>query len=431
MLKDRSWIDAKSTAKVTAALNAAGVDFRFVGGAVRDGLLGRPVSDIDLATSSEPDAVMRAIVAGGLKAVATGLKHGTVTAIADRKPFEITTLRRDVETDGRHAVVAFTDDWRDFTLNSLYADRDGHVTDFFGGQADALAGRVRFIGDAQARIAEDALRILRFFRFHAHYGRGGLDAEGLAAAAKLAGMIDCLSGERIRDEIFKTLRAADPAPVWHAMIDAGVMAHVVAEASRVEALAKMIKLELALRVAPDPLRRLAALTGAPSADLAADLKTRLRLSNGAADYLGALARRDDRLKLVERGAFGRALYGAEPDWVRDAAMLSAVETATPGPKALAQLNLFIPGWVQPRFPLTGADLQKVGVTPGPDMGRILEELERWWVTRDFAADRQTCLARLNAVFRISDRHSGESRNPSHRPLEGSQMDPDFRRDDDT
>ena len=404
MLKDRSWIDAKSTVKVIAALDAGGIDFRFVGGAVRDGLLGRPVSDIDLATPAKPEAVMQAIKAAGLKVIATGLKHGTVTAITDRKPFEITTLRRDIETDGRHAVVAFTDNWRedaarrDFTMNALYADRDGQIADFFGGAADAMAGHVRFIGDAEARITEDALRILRFFRFHAHYGRGALDAAGLAAATRLAGMIGRLSGERVRVEMFKTLAAADPAPVWQAMIAAGVMAHVVAEASRVGDLSKMIELERALGLAADPLRRLAALTGPPSADLAADLKTRLRLSNGAADYLGALAGQDDRLKLVERGAFGRALYGAEPDWVRDAAMLSAVETAKPGPKALAKLSLFIPGWVEPRFPLTGADLQKAGVEPGPDMGRLLGAVEEWWVGKDFAPDRESCLTQLKTTI---------------------------------
>lgn len=403
MLKDRSWIDAKSTAKVIAALNAAGIAFRFVGGAVRDGLLGRPVSDIDLATPSKPEAVMQAVKAGGLKAVATGLKHGTVTAIADRRPFEITTLRRDVETDGRHAVVAFTDDWRedaarrDFTMNALYADHDGTVTDFFGGEADALAGHVRFIGDAEARITEDALRILRFFRFHAHYGQGPLDAAGLAAATKLAGMIDRLSGERVRVEIFKTLAAADPAPVWQAMIDAGIMAHVVPAACRVGDLSKMAELERALGLPADPLRRLGALTGVPSAGLAEDLKARLRLSNRDADYLGAFARQTDRLKLVARGAFGRALYGAQPEWVRDAAMLSAVENAEPNPKVLAQLNPFISTWVEPRFPLTGADLQAAGIKPGPEMGRLLTELEDWWIGRDFVPDRVACLAKLRGL----------------------------------
>src|SRR5579859_1790498 len=213
MLNDRSWLDAKATRTLVAALDAGGIDFRFVGGAVRDGLLGRKVSDIDVATPAMPGDVIRAVEAAGLKAIPTGIAHGTVTAVVGRQPFEVTTLRRDVETDGRHAVVAFTDDWRadaarrDFTMNALYADRDGRITDFFGGEADARAGRVRFIGDPGERIAEDALRILRFFRFHAWYGQGALDADGLAASTRLAGMIDRLSGERIRVELFKTLAA--------------------------------------------------------------------------------------------------------------------------------------------------------------------------------------------------------------------------------
>jgi len=403
MLKNRSWIDAATTAKVIAALDAGGIDFRFVGGAVRDGLLGRPVSDIDLATPSRPEAVIQAIESGGLKAVATGLKHGTVTAVADRHPFEITTLRRDVETDGRHAVVAFTDDWRedaarrDFTMNALYADRDGQVTDCFGGEADALAGRVRFIGDAQARIAEDALRILRFFRFHAHYGQGGLDAEGLAAATKLAGMIDRLSGERIRAEVFKTLRAADPAPVWQAMIDAGVMAHVIPEANRVSDLSNMIALEGGLGLPPDPLRRLAALTGPPSAGLASTLKDRLRLSNQDGDHFAAFAGQQDRLRRLGRRKFGQALYGAQPEWLRDAAILSSVEIGQPDPATLADLAGFIATWAEPRFPLTGADLQEAGIKPGPEMGRLLADLEDWWIGRDFVPDRAACLAKLRGL----------------------------------
>src|SRR3984885_9142769 len=181
MLNDRSWLDAKATRTLIAALDAGGLAFRFVRGPVRDGLLGRKVADIDVATPAKPDDVVRAVAAAGLKAIPTGIAHGTITAMVGRHPYEITTLRRDVETDGRHAVVAFTDDWqadaarRDFTMNALYADRDGAITDFFGGEADARAGHVRFIGNAAERIAEDGLRILRFFRFHAWYGQGPLD----------------------------------------------------------------------------------------------------------------------------------------------------------------------------------------------------------------------------------------------------------------
>jgi len=397
MLNDRSWLDAKATRTLIAALDAGGVDFRFVGGAVRDGLLGREVADIDVATPARPDAVVRAVEAAGLKAIPTGIAHGTVTAIVGRQPFEITTLRRDVETDGRHAVVAFTDDWRadaarrDFTMNALYADRDGAITDFFGGEADARAGRVRFIGDAAERIAEDGLRILRFFRFHAWYGNGPLDPAGLAACAQLAGMIDRLSGERVRVELFKTLAARDPAPAWTAMIDAGVMAHTVPDATRVERLSAMVALEQAMDLPADPLRRLAALTGAPSAAL---LKAHLKLSNRDDDHLKSFCILADRANLVVRRKFGQALYGAEPAWVRDAAMLAHVENGAPDAVTLLFLPSFIAGWTEPKFPLTGADLKQAGIAAGPAMGRMLAELESWWVEADFKPDRNACMAKL-------------------------------------
>src|ERR1700739_1220589 len=203
MLTDRSWLDAKATCTLIAALDAGGIDFRFVGGAVRDGLLGRRVSDIDVATPVMPENVIRAVEAAGLKAIPTGIAHGTVTAVVGRQPFEVTTLRRDVETDGRHAVVAFTDDWRadaarrDFTMNALSMTRDGVVFDYFGGIADLRHGVVRFVGDPATRIAEDYLGILRFFRFHARYGVGPPDAAAVAAIrAGVAGLAR-LSAERV------------------------------------------------------------------------------------------------------------------------------------------------------------------------------------------------------------------------------------------
>ncbi len=403
-LADRSWLDAKATRTLVAALDAARLEFRFVGGAVRDALLGRPVSDIDVATPAKPDAVVRAIEAAGLKAIPTGIAHGTVTAMVGRRGFEITTLRRDVETDGRHAVVAFTDDWRadaarrDFTMNALYADAGGAITDFFGGEADARAGRVRFIGDAAQRIEEDALRILRFFRFHAWYGQGALDTEGVAASMRLAGMIDRLSGERVRVELFKTLAAPDPAPVWQAMIDAGVMAHAVPAAVHADHLSRMIALERALTLPPDRIRRLAALTGIVSPELVAILKLRLKLSNQDVDHLSSFGTSADRVRLVAQGAFGKALYGALPNSIRDAAMLSEVASGGVGVEALAAFSRFIGGWIQPRFPLTGVELRAAGVQPGPEMGRLLAELERWWVAADFLPDRAACLAQLSGLL---------------------------------
>ena len=219
---------APATRAVTEALSAEGATVRFVGGCVRDAVLGRDAKDVDIATPDPPETVIALLEAAGLKAVPTGIAHGTVTAVADGTPFEVTTLRHDVETDGRHAKVAFTDDWvadaarRDFTLNALYCDADGALYDPVGGIEDARRGRVRFVGDARARIEEDALRLLRFFRFHAHYGRGEADATALAACRELAPLLANLSGERLRDETLKLLAAPESAPVVALMIDMGV-----------------------------------------------------------------------------------------------------------------------------------------------------------------------------------------------------------------
>jgi poly(A) polymerase len=410
VLLDRSWLEARQTRRLIAALDAGGIAFRFVGGAVRDALLGRPAADVDLATPSAPDAVALALADAGLKAIPTGLAHGTLTAMVDGRPFEITTLRRDVETDGRHAVVAFTDDWRedaarrDFTMNALYADRDGAVTDYFGGVGDARAGRVRFIGDPERRILEDGLRILRFFRFHAWYGQGALDPAGLAACGALAGAIDRLSGERVRDEVLKLLRAPDPAPVWRAMIDAGVGDRAVAAAADCDALARMVGLEAKLGLAAEPLRRLAALIGPIDAALAGRLKARLKLSNIDGDYLCALAGLDGRVALGSRDRFGQALYGANPAWVLDAALLAQARRAEPAIGPLERLRDAIAAWRPPKFPLSGADLQAGGLAPGPAMGRMLAELQAWWIAADFHPDRAACLAELET--RVRARNQG-------------------------
>lgn len=402
-IADRSWLDAPATRKLVAALDAAGVEFRFVGGAVRDALLGRPVADVDVATPAVPGAVIAALDAAGFKSIPTGVAHGTVTALVDGHQFEITTLRRDVETDGRHATVAFSRDWRedaarrDFTMNALYADREGRVTDFFGGIADAQAGRVRFIGDPATRIAEDALRILRFFRFHARYGRGELDAQGLAACARLASMIDRLSGERVRDELLKLLGAPDPGPAWRAMARAGVAAHVLPGAATQD-LERLVALEAHLGLSPDPLRRLAMLNGRRDADGVAALKKRLKLSNRDAGRLLFLGAAGSRTALVAHGAFARALYRGEPDWVRDAALLEHVRTGSPDLPRLTEFLKFLESWREPKFPLNGADVRKRGVPEGEAVGRLLGEIELWWVTSDFTPGRAACLAELDRAL---------------------------------
>jgi len=397
-IADRSWLDAPPTRTLVQALDLAGLDFRFVGGAVRDGVLGRPVADVDIATPALPETVLSALDRAGIKSVPTGLAHGTVTALVEGRPFEITTLRRDVATDGRHAAVAFSRDWRedaarrDFTMNALYADRDGGVTDFFGGIADARAGKVRFIGDPATRIIEDGLRILRFFRFHARYGLGKPDLEGLAACARLAAMIDRLSGERVRDELFKLLAAPDPLPAWRAMAEAGVAAHLLPDANA-DGLQAMVALEGALGLAPEVLRRLAALGGD-----AAQLKKRLKLSNRDAKRLIAIGAPGPRTVLIAHGAFGRALYGGEPDEVRDAALLGHVRAGTPDLPTLADFLGFLKTWREPKFPLSGADLRRRGVPEGAEVGRLLAAIELWWAMLDFKPGRAACLAELDRAL---------------------------------
>ncbi|MDX1426079.1 MAG: CCA tRNA nucleotidyltransferase, partial [Kiloniellales bacterium] len=264
----QDWMTAPATRAVLAALGAEGAVPRFVGGCVRDAVVARPVTDVDIATPDPPQRVIALIERAGLKAVPTGLAHGTVTAVADGRPFEVTSLRVDVETYGRHAKVAFTDDWqadaarRDLTINALSCDPDGRIYDYFGGLADLRAGRVRFVGEPRARIREDYLRLLRFFRFHAHYGRGAPDPEGLAAAGELAPEATHLSGERVRAELLRLLAAPDPAPVVAVMAAAGVLRAFLPEAGPgpdgAAALAALGELPGAT-AEPDPLLRLAAL----------------------------------------------------------------------------------------------------------------------------------------------------------------------------
>jgi poly(A) polymerase len=404
MLQDRSWLDGQETRTLIAAFDAAGLDLRFVGGVVRDALLGRSISDIDLATPARPDDIIRAVSAAGLKAVPTGIAHGTVTALVGKRHFEITTLRRDIETDGRHAVVVFTDDWRedasrrDFTMNALYADRDGTITDFFGGVSDGKAGLVRFIGEPSKRIAEDALRILRFFRFHAWYGAGEMDADGMAACAAHAPMIDRLSGERVRDEVFKLLRAPDPVPVWRAMLAAGIAAHIAPSATEIESLKRLIVAERELGLDANPLRRFAALIGTALADEAVGLKARLKLSNADAEYLAALPALAERLNLIERGEFARALYGAHSSWVRDAALLVNICSGKPEMSILVALQDFIATWREPLFPLTGDDLTARGLREGPQIGRLLSRMEDWWLAAGLAPNRHESLAELDRML---------------------------------
>ena len=371
------WLERAETQAVFAAL--AGQQVLFVGGCVRNALLGEPVADIDLATDAEPARVVALVEAAGLKAVPTGIAHGTVTVISGGIAHEVTTFRRDVQTDGRHAVVAFSESIaedaarRDFTMNALYADASGEVLDPLGGLPDLLARRVRVVGDAQARIAEDYLRILRFFRFHACYGdpEGGIDAEGLAACASNLAGIETLSKERIGSEMRKLLGAADPAPSVAAMGKAGVLAFVLPGADA-EALPILIYLEGGMP--PDWLRRLAVLGGEGQAEA-------LRLSREEARGLAAIMEGVSNMTgPAELGYLLGAQCGADALLAR-AALL---ETPLPG------------GWraeiakgAAAVFPVRASDLMPE--LQGPELGAALEALQRRWIASDFALTREELL----------------------------------------
>jgi poly(A) polymerase len=381
------------TATLFAALEAAGIGARFVGGCVRDAVLKRGFDEIDLAVTKPPETVMLALKAAKIKVVPTGLKHGTVTAIVAGRPFELTTLRRDVETDGRHAVVAFTDDWledasrRDFTFNALYADRDGTLYDPFEGRADLAQHRVRFIGDADQRIAEDRLRVLRFFRFHAWYGVPPLDAHGFEACARHAGALGGLSGERVAREMLKLLAAPDPADAIEAMSDAGALDHWLPEYNGTARLRALIVRE----EKPDGLRRLAAILSDDAAP--GVIGKRLRLSTQDSLRLEIMLAPEPAIDIAGGAAAWRAgLYAFGTNLYVDRLLL-AVDTPGDWRAALALAR----SWTPPELPVSGSDALKLGLKPGPNVGALLGAVERWWIAGDFTADRTACLAELKKV----------------------------------
>ena len=377
------WIDDPHTQQVCEMLTGAGYECYFVGGCVRNALLNVPVNDIDISTNARPDRVIELAAGAGLKSVPTGIDHGTVTVVAGGSPYEITTYRRDVETDGRRAVVDFADSItedalrRDFTMNALYANPQGMVVDPLNGLPDLLARRVRFIEDADRRIKEDYLRILRFFRFHAWYGdiNAGLDAEGLAAcAANLVGL-ETLSKERVGSEIKKLLTAADPAPSTASMGASGVLSTILPGAD-VKYLPVLVHLEQQTGSPPDPIRRLAALGGE-------DVKTLLRLSNTEAKKLVQL--REGIASLQSPAALG---YYLGADMARDVILLRSalmetplVETAFEQAKAGAAVQ----------FPIKAADLMPA--YQGAALGEKLKELERKWVASGFALGKEQLLGK--------------------------------------
>jgi len=390
---------APAVTKVFEALTHEGAEVRFVGGCVRDAVAQRPVRDVDLATADTPERVIELLEQASLKAAPTGIHHGTVTAIADGEAFEVTTLRRDVETFGRHATVAFTDDWladaerRDFTFNAMSCRPDGTLFDPFDGTDDLHAGRVRFVGDARARMQEDYLRLLRLFRFQAHFGRGPIDRDALAAAREFAPSLAGLSGERVRNEFLRTLEAPDPLPILRDMIRNGVLAVILPEAGDLDRLAALLSLDAA---AADPLLRLGALLsgGAAAVEAVAD---RLRLSNKQRDRLlqaDAAARQlhPDMTKAQLRPL----LYRMGRDCVSDALRLSSAawHASNTVPAALTDLWSEVSAWAGSQFPLRGEDALERGVAAGPQVGVLLRSVEDWWIAQDFAPDREACLAEL-------------------------------------
>ena len=395
-LETTPWANDTAVQTLFDVLGRAGIAARFVGGWVRDAVRGAEIrGEPDLAVDKPPETVMLVLKAARLKVVPTGLKHGTVTAVISGRPFELTTLRRDVETDGRHAVVAYTDDWledasrRDFTFNALYADLDGTLYDPFDGRTDLAAARVRFIGDADLRIAEDKLRILRFFRFHAWYGQPPFDAAGFEACRRNAGGLRGLSGERVRNEFLRLLEAPAPADTVGAMREAAILDHWLPECIGVARLRALIARE----DEPAAVRRLASIL---SADADATLiGKRLKLSTQESLRLEVMLAAEPVIDVAGGPKAWRAqIYDLGGRLYADRLLLA---TEAPGDwrAALAMAR----AWTVPELPVSGGDALKLGLKPGPKVGALIEAVERWWIDGDFLADRAACLAELERLVR--------------------------------
>jgi poly(A) polymerase len=387
-LPTQPWMTGAATRRLFDALEKKGGAgcARFVGGCVRNTLMGRAADDIDVATKLTPDQTLQALTDAKIRAVPTGIEHGTVTAVIDHIPYEVTSLRRDVETDGRRAVVAFTTDWsedaqrRDFRMNALYADREGQVFDPVGGGIeDALAGRVVFVGDAETRLREDYLRILRFFRFFAWYASGEADAAGLEACRAMRDGITTLSAERISKELIKLLCAPDPIQAVRLMASTGVLARVLPEGLRAERFEAMVGID------SDPILRLAALLPDDPTVVGATADA-LRLSNADRDrLLDALPTAPPVALDMGEPEARVAIYGLGTAAFEDRVRL--LWAAAPAERAAAERLLALAqAWPKPRFPLGGADAMALGVPAGPRIGVLLREVETWWIAQDFPAE---------------------------------------------
>ena len=403
----KPWMTKPATKAVLDALIAEGGPdcVRFVGGCVRNAILNRKIDDIDLATTLTPPSVVKALEAAGLKAIPTGIEHGTVTALSNGQPFEITTLRKDVQTDGRHAVVVFTDDWaedaarRDFTMNALYADASGAVFDPSGtGVEDARAGRLVFVGDPKTRIDEDYLRILRYFRFLAWYGKGEPDRDALAACETGRPRLSDCSAERVAKEMLKLLAADDPRPALRLMASTGVLAQVLPQAEGLAVLDRLVAIEDEQLFENEPLLRLAALLPAhPAAGEA--VGRALRLSNAERERLAQALGTEPRLvSWMSPKAARQAVYRLGNPAFRDRVKLhwarSLRPATTPQWRGLLALG---ESWHAPVMPISGKDVVGSGVPAGPLVGEVLREVEDWWVDSDFIDDKLSLVERLKSV----------------------------------
>ncbi len=385
------WMTAPETVQIMTLLSEHGVTARFVGGAVRDTLLGRTITDIDIATDSRPEDNLQYLEQAGLKVIPTGMKHGTLTAVIGVRHFEITSLRQDVETDGRHAIIAHTDDWqvdaarRDFTMNALYLDMDGTLYDPTGGRADLETGLVRFVGDPQDRIREDFLRILRYFRFHAWFGRRSPDAAAIQASRAGRQGISGLSGERVRVELLKLLSAEAPLSTIAVMQECGIWVATIGCEADISGLSRLLSLENDFD-GGEPIRRLAAL--AKSAPLEG-LISRLRLSRAEIRRLGImLSPSSELLRGSDQLSLNRAIHRhgkqAILDWAlvqRDADIAATIELTRPKP-----------------FPLSGKDVIASGILPGPLVGEWLQQVEDWWLMLNFVPDYAACQHKLTELL---------------------------------
>ena len=389
VLDDAPWLRSGPAARVLALLNGDGEEARVVGGAVRNALLGVAIGDVDIATTALPTEVIRRAKASGIKSVPTGIEHGTVTLVVESKPYEVTTLREDVETFGRKAKVAFGRDWardaarRDFTINGLSVDAAGVVHDHVGGLSDIAARRVRFIGDPDLRIAEDYLRILRFFRIHAAYGTGAPDRAGLLACIKGRAGLAALSAERVRMEVMKLMIAQGAAEAVVAMADGGLLLPIFGGVAYTGPFAAMIMAERALGLEPSAIRRLAALAVAVTED-AKRLSVRLRLTNQETRTLDSMGHRWWRLAGMDEARARRRLYRLGAERYRDRLMLAWARSGDAPDGALWRELATLPErWSAPKFPLKAADFVSRGIAEGPALGHVIALAEDAWLAADF------------------------------------------------